>query len=113
MHDLRTAEAGVECSLGGTSGGTGFPRQCPVGFQNKLLDCREVVSRSKVSVSHRHLNCLVPHQFGPYTFITTSEKPRELVIAEGIRRLPQQDELTYSLPANDRRNAGRSPAVGW
>ena len=47
-----------------------------------------------MSISHRHLNCLVPHQFGPYTFITTSEKPRELVIAEDIRRLTQQDDLT-------------------
>jgi len=29
-----------------------------------------------------------------YTFITTAEKPRELVIAEDIRRLAQQGDLT-------------------
>ena len=32
--------------------------------------------------------------YGIYTFITTTEKPRELVIAEDIRRLAQQGDLT-------------------
>jgi hypothetical protein len=33
-------------------------------------------------------------RYGIYTFITSSEKPRELVIAEDIRRLAQQGDLT-------------------
>jgi hypothetical protein len=33
-------------------------------------------------------------RYGIYTFITTTEKPRELVIAEDIRRLAQQGDLT-------------------
>ena len=33
-------------------------------------------------------------RYGIYTFVTTAEKPRELVIAEDIRRLAQQGDLT-------------------
>ena len=33
-------------------------------------------------------------RYGIYTFITTTEKPRELVIAEELRRLAQQGDLT-------------------
>jgi hypothetical protein len=33
-------------------------------------------------------------RYGIYTFITTTEKPRELVIAEDIRRLAEQGDLT-------------------
>jgi hypothetical protein len=33
-------------------------------------------------------------RYGIYTFITSSEKPRELVMAEDIRRLAQQGDLT-------------------
>ena len=33
-------------------------------------------------------------RYGIYTFITMTEKPRELVVAESIRRLAQQGDLT-------------------
>ena len=33
-------------------------------------------------------------RYGIYTFITTTEKPQQLVIAEDIRRLAQQGDLT-------------------
>jgi hypothetical protein len=33
-------------------------------------------------------------RYGIYTFMTSSEKPRELVIAEVVRRLGQQGDLT-------------------
>ena len=33
-------------------------------------------------------------RYGIYTFITTTQKPRELVIAEELRRLAQQGDLT-------------------
>jgi hypothetical protein len=33
-------------------------------------------------------------RYGRYTFITSSEKPREFVIAKHIRRLAQQGDLT-------------------
>ena len=33
-------------------------------------------------------------RYGIYTFITTTEKPRELVVAESIRRLAEQGDLT-------------------
>ena len=33
-------------------------------------------------------------RYGIYTFITTNEKPRELVIAEDLRQLAQQGDLT-------------------
>ena len=33
-------------------------------------------------------------RYGIYTFITTTEKPRQLVIADDIRRLAQQGDLT-------------------
>ena len=33
-------------------------------------------------------------RYGIYTFVTTAEKPRELVIEEDIRRLAQQGDLT-------------------
>jgi len=36
-------------------------------------------------------------RYGIYTFITTTEKPRELVIAESIRRLAEQGDLTSAL----------------
>ena len=33
-------------------------------------------------------------RYGIYTFVTTTDKPRELVTAEDIRRLAQQGDLT-------------------
>jgi len=33
-------------------------------------------------------------RYGIYIFITTTEKPRELVVAESIRRLAEQGDLT-------------------
>jgi len=33
-------------------------------------------------------------RYGIYTFITTTEKPRELVVREDIRRLAEQGDLT-------------------
>jgi len=36
-------------------------------------------------------------RYGIYTFMTTTEKPRELVIAENIRHLAEQGDLTSSL----------------
>ena len=36
-------------------------------------------------------------RYGIYTFITTSEKPRELEVMEELRRLAQQVDLTSSL----------------
>jgi len=41
-------------------------------------------------------------RYGIYTFITSSEKPRDLVIAEELRRLAQQGDLTSV--ANTTRN---------
>jgi hypothetical protein len=36
-------------------------------------------------------------RYGIYTFITTTEKPRELVIADSIRYLAEQGDLTSAL----------------
>jgi len=62
MHNLGTVQSKVR-TVDGTSGGSCILRQRPVRPWNKTLDSCQIVSRGKMSISHRHLNCLVPHQF--------------------------------------------------